>query len=651
MKPMTPTVPLHKRTTRSGLHNGVAAEANDNRLESFFNSMVLIGVFIAIIYVALDTILHIFYSDRFNLIASAVGEDLYEIYIRIIVLCLFAIFGSHAQYTINNLKKKEKELVTYRNHLEELVNNRTSALLATNQKLRDEISVRERSEQALRESEEKYRLLVENANDAIFIIQDDKVTFPNPKARQLSSEMNVAIDRQPFFDFVHPDDEDRVINWYERRLKNKDVPNTCTFKLIDLFGKEHWIELNAVLIYWEKNIAALNFLKDITAQKIMEIQFRQSQRMESIGTLAGGIAHDFNNLLMGIQGNTSVMLLDIEPDHSLYENLRSIQRCVKSGANLTRQLLGFARGGKYVVKPTHINEVIDRTANIFGRSRKDINFHRRYNKNIWMVNVDVGQIEQVLLNLYVNAWQAMPNGGDLYLETDNIRLDKDYIDTKPFSVKPGLYVKISITDTGIGMDQKIQQRIFEPFFTTKEVGQGTGLGLASAYGIIKNHGGFITCYSEVGEGSTFNIYLPAHAKKDTQSEKMVQEAVGGTETILLIDDEKMIIEVGRRMIESLGYAVVVAGKGDEALTLYRKRHDHIDLIILDMIMPHMGGKEVFNRIKEINPKAKVLLSSGYSLNGQAQEIMAQGCNGFIQKPFDTVELSSKIREILDSPNG
>ncbi|MDP4978286.1 MAG: response regulator [Desulfobacterales bacterium] len=648
---MTPTVPLPKRTTRSGLQNGVAAEAAGNRLESFFNSMVLIGVFIAIIYVALDTVLHIFYSDRFNLIASAVGEDLYEIYIRIIVLCLFAIFGSHAQYTINNLKKKEKELVTYRNHLEELVNNRTSALLATNQKLRDEIAVRERSEQALRESEEKYRLLVENANDAIFIIQDDKVTFPNPKARQLSSEMNVAIDRQPFFDFVHPDDKDRVINWYERRLKSKDVPSTCTFKLIDLFGKEHWIELNAVLIYWEKKIAALNFLKDITAQKIMEIQFRQSQRMESIGTLAGGIAHDFNNLLMGIQGNTSVMLLDIDPDHSLYENLRSIQRCVKSGANLTRQLLGFARGGKYVVKPTHINEVIDRTAHIFGRSRKDITFHRRYNKNILMVNVDVGQIEQVLLNLYVNAWQAMPNGGDLYLETDNIRLDKDYIDTKPFSVKPGLYVKISITDTGIGMDQKIQQRIFEPFFTTKEVGQGTGLGLASAYGIIKNHGGFITCYSEVGVGSTFNIYLPAHAKKDTQSVKVVEEALGGTETILLIDDEKMIIEVGRKMMESLGYVVVAAGKGDEALTLYRKRHDHIDLIILDMIMPYMGGKEVFNRIKEINPKAKVLLSSGYSLNGQAQEIMAQGCSGFIQKPFDTVELSRKIREILDSPNG
>jgi two-component system cell cycle sensor histidine kinase/response regulator CckA len=245
----------------------------------------------------------------------------------------------------------------------------------------------------------------------------------------------------------------------------------------------------------------------------------------------------------------------------------------------------------------------------------------------------------------------MPSGGDLYLETDNIRLDKDYIDTKPFSVKPGRYVKISVTDTGIGMDKKIQQRIFEPFFTTKEVGQGTGLGLASAYGILKNHGGFITCYSEVEVGSTFNIYLPAHAKKGTQTEKVVEEALGGNETILLIDDEKMIIEVGRKMMESLGYLVVAAGKGKEALTLYRKRYDHIDLIILDMIMPYMGGKDVFNRIKEINPKAKVLLSSGNSLNGQAQEIMAQGCNGFIQKPFDMVELSRKIREILDSPNG
>lgn len=645
---MPPTATISEQTTHSGRNNGLAFQENGNRLESFFNSMVLAGVLIASVYIALDTILHIFYSDRFNLLASAVGEDLYEIYIRIIVLCLFAIFGSHAQYIINHLKKKEKELSNYRMHLEELVQERTAALLAANQKLRDEIAVRERSERALRESEEKYRLLVENANDAIFIIQDDRVTFPNPKARQLSKEMNLAIDRQPFFDFVHPDDKTRVIDWYERRLKNREVESTCTFKLMDRFGKQHWIELNAVMIDWEKKVAALNFLKDITAQKELEIQFWQSQRMESIGTLAGGIAHDFNNLLMGIQGNTSVMLLDVDANHPLHENLKSIQRCVKSGANLTQQLLGFARGGKYVVKPTHMNEVIDRTAHIFARSRREINIHRRCNKDTWMANVDVGQIEQVLLNLYINAWQAMPSGGDLYLETGNIRLDEGYGDTKPFRVKPGRYVKVSVTDTGIGMDEKIQQRIFEPFFTTKAVGQGTGLGLASAYGIIKNHGGIITCYSKVGLGTTFNIYLPAHAQQGPQSAAAIQEALAGTETILLVDDEKVIIEVGRRMMESLGYVVVAAGSGSEALNLYRQRHEDIDLIILDMIMPHMGGKEVFNDIKRINPQAKVLLSSGYSLNARALEIMAQGCAGFIQKPFDTVELSRKIREVLTS---
>ncbi|MFZ0610934.1 MAG: response regulator [Desulfobacterales bacterium] len=647
---MATTVSLSDDTPDGRRAQGAGQSENTNRLERFFNSMVLVGVFIAIVYVALDTVLHIFYSDRFNLIASAVGQDRYEIYIRIIVLCLFAIFGSHAQYTINNLKKKESELGLYRMHLEELVKNRTSALMASNQQLRGEITVRERSEQALRESEEKYRLLAENANDAIFIIQDDKVTFPNPKARQLSREMNVAMDRQPFFDFIHPDDKNTVLQWYERRLNDKDVPSTCTFKLIDRSGKEHWVELNAVLINWEKKIAALNFLKDITAQKSLEIQFRQSQRMESIGTLAGGIAHDFNNLLMGIQGNASVMLLDIDRDHPLHENLTGIQRCVRSGANLTRQLLGFARGGKYVVKPTQMNAVIDRTAHLFARSRKEINIHRRYNKNISLVNVDVGQIEQVLLNLYVNAWQAMPSGGDLYLETDNVRLDRAFVETKPFAVTPGRYVKISVADTGIGMDRKIQQRIFEPFFTTKEVGQGTGLGLASAYGIVKNHGGIITCYSEVGNGSTFNIYLPAYDKKDAPAAEVEEEILLGTETILLVDDEKMIIEVGRRMMESLGYVVLTAENGAKALDLYRNGHARIDLVVLDMIMPQMGGQEVFTHIKHINPQAKVLLSSGYSLNGKAQEIMAQGCNGFIQKPFDTGVLSRKIRKILDSAN-
>jgi PAS domain S-box-containing protein len=533
--------------------------------------------------------------------------------------------------------------------LEKLVEERTSALLASNERLSDENAVRQVSERALQESEEKYRLLVENASDAILVLQESKVVYANPKAGQLSNDMHLAIDRTPFLDFIHPDDKDRVVGWYGRRLKQKDVSGTLSFRLVDRRGKDRWVELNAVLVRWGKKPAALNFLKDITAQKVLEMQFQQSQRMESVGTLAGGIAHDFNNLLMGIQGNTSVMLLDIDENHPLHENLKGIQRCVKSGSNLTRQLLGFARGGKYVVKSTRMNEVMERTAQIFGRSRKDIRIHRRYNKNLCTVDVDVGQIEQVLMNVYVNAWQAMPNGGDLYLETDNVYLDNAYVVTKPFSVSPGRYVKISITDNGIGMEKKVQRRVFEPFFTTKEVGQGTGLGLASAYGIVKNHDGIITCYSELGIGSCFNIYLPARDTRETPGEEKREEAVKGTETVLLIDDEKIIIDVGRQMMEGLGYTVLTSRKGEEALQLYRQSQNHIDLVILDIVMPHMGGREVFSRIRQINPKAKVLLSSGYSLNGQARDIMAQGCNGFIQKPFDAIQLSRKIREVLDVP--
>ena len=649
---MTTTMAIPKHITHPGRDNRELVNDNEYdrkefRTEKIFNSMVLVGILIAIIYFALDTILHVFYSDRFNLIASAIGEDLYEIYIRIIVLCLFTIFGSHAQYTINNLKKKEEELEKYRSHLEELVEERTAALSVANEKLREEISERKRSEFALRESEEKYRLLVENSNDAIFVIQDGQVTFPNPKAKALSNEMNMDISRRPFFDFIYPDDKEVVLRWYKRSLKSGDATGSHTFKLVDRTGREHWVELNAVLIKWEKKIAALNFLRDVTAQKALEIQLHQAQRMESIGTLAGGIAHDFNNLLMGIQGNASVMMLDLKPDDALYENIKSIQRCVKSGSNLTKQLLGFARGGKYVVKPTYMNEVLKRTAHIFGRTRKEIKIHRRFKKDIWIVNVDVGQIEQVLLNLYVNAWQAMPDGGDLHLETDNVYLDKAYVFAKPFDVKPGRYVRISITDTGIGMDDSVQQRIFEPFFTTKAIGQGTGLGLASAYGIVKNHGGIITCYSALGIGTTFNVYLPAYAKEGAEKFHPIQEFLQGSETVLLVDDEKVIVEVAKKMMESLGYRVLTARSGREAISIYEKKHDSIDLVILDMIMPYLSGKEVFDRMKKKDPHVKVLLASGYSLKGQAQEIMDSGCRGFIQKPFDTAELSKKIREVLD----
>ncbi len=373
--------------------------------------------------------------------------------------------------------------------------------------------------------------------------------------------------------------------------------------------------------------------------------FRQAQKMEAIGTLAGGIAHDFNNLLMAIQGRTSIMLMDKDSAHPDFEHLMGIEDYVSSATDLTKQLLGFARGGKYEVNPTDLNKLIKKHNRMFGRTKKEISIREKYQENLWSVEVDRGQIEQVLLNLYVNAWQAMPGGGDLYLKTENVTLDENYV--KPFSIEPGRYVKISVTDTGIGMDKATQERIFDPFFTTKEMGRGTGLGLASVYGIIKNHGGFINVYSEKGHGTTFNIYLPASEKEVIEEEKPGGDTLMGSETVLLVDDEDMIIEIAEALLERLGYKVLIATSGKEAIEIYDKKKERIDIVVLDMIMPDMSGSEAYDSLKETDPEVKVLLSSGYSINGQAQDILDRGCNSFIQKPFRMKELSQKLRKILD----
>jgi PAS domain S-box-containing protein len=387
-------------------------------------------------------------------------------------------------------------------------------------------------------------------------------------------------------------------------------------------------------------------LKDITEPKRLEAQLQHAQRMEAIGTLAGGIAHDFNNVLMGIQGHTSLVSLHTDPDHPHFGHLKGIEDMVQRGAELTRQLLGFARGGKYEVRPTDLNEMVEKSSDMFGRTKKEIRIHAKHQKGIWTVEVDQAQIEQVLLNLYVNAWQAMADGGDLYVETKNVTLDDSR--TKSFGARSGKYVKMSVTDTGVGMDKETQRRIFDPFFTTKEVGRGTGLGLSSAYGIIRNHGGIINVYSEKDKGTTFNIYLPASEKEIPAEEKEPSEEVlRGTETVLLVDDEAGILEVGKKWLEEMGYEVMLAKSGKEAVELYGTYEDAIDLVILDMIMPEMGGGEAYDRIKEMNPDVKVLLSSGYTIDGQATAILERGCNGFIQKPFDMKALSLEIRDILD----
>ncbi|MBW2333596.1 MAG: response regulator [Deltaproteobacteria bacterium] len=384
---------------------------------------------------------------------------------------------------------------------------------------------------------------------------------------------------------------------------------------------------------------------DMTERKRLEVQLQQAHKMEAIGTLAGGIAHDFNNLLMGILGSTSLMLFNITSNHPHYESLKNVEQYVQSGAKLTKQLLGIARGGKYEVKPADLNKLLEKTSEMFRRTSKDIRIYAKYQTQIWPVEVDQSQIEQVLLNLYVNAWQAMPDGGELYLQSENVFLDEEHV--RLLSLKPGRCVKLTITDTGVGMDETTIQRIFDPFFTTKEMGRGTGLGLASVYGIIKNHDGIIDVFSKKGEGATFSIYLPASDKKIIEEKEKPREILKGVEMVLLVDDEDSIVDVGGEILHMMGYQVLSARSGKEAVELYQKNQATIDIVVLDMIMPEMGGEETHDKLKEINPKVKVLLSSGYSIDGKAKEILEKGCDGFIQKPFTVEELSQKIREILD----
>lgn len=288
---------------------------------------------------------------------------------------------------------------------------------------------------------------------------------------------------------------------------------------------------------------------------------------------------------------------------------------------------------------------IQNISELFGRTRKEIHIHHRAQDGLCTVDIDQGQIEQVLINMYLNASHAMPDGGDLYLFEENVELDSSQV--KPYGIEPGRFVRLTVQDTGTGMDETTKARIFEPFFTTREPGHGTGLGLASAYGIIGNHGGFINVESEKGTGTTFEIYLPASAGNAEPAVKSEDCVFKGNETILLVDDEEMILDVTAEMLRELGYNVITASGGIRGIKTYEQKMDKIDLVILDMIMPDVSGKEAFDEMKRINPHVKILLSSGYSLDSHAKEIIQHGSSGFIQKPFVTKDLSKKIRGLLD----
>lgn len=513
-----------------------------------------------------------------------------------------------------------------------------------------DITERRRVEQALRESEERYRLHFEHVNDCIFSLDSEsRITTVSPSLETLFGYKPDEILGRPLSELTIVASEyyEKAVEDVGRVFAGERIAAT-EYEFITKTGKRKTVSVSGAPLF--KNgevVAVVSVARDITEQKQLERQLMQAQKMESIGTLAGGIAHDFNNLLGGILGYASFMKAKVARDHEFFKYLDTVERSASRAAELTGQLLAFARGGKYEVRVIDLSGVVKEALAIIERTiDKSIEIETHFSERLPTVEADPVQMEQIILNLCLNARDAMPDGGRLIVETHAVHLSQDYVRTH-VEAEPGPYVVLSVTDTGVGMESETMQRIFEPFFTTKKEGEGTGLGLSMVYGVVKNHGGYMCVYSEPGEGATFKVYLPVNGKAEGLVSPEHKTPPGGEELILVVDDEESIRRLAKDILEGHGYRVLLAEDGVEAVRIYKERGREISLAILDMIMPRMGGRETFLKLKELDSQVRILLSTGYSQNGKAKEILDNGVAGFIQKPYQFNALLTKVRHALD----
>lgn len=522
-----------------------------------------------------------------------------------------------------------------------------------NRQLEKEISERRRVEAALKESEEKYRILVDNTNEGIFIYQDDVIKFPNRRLLAITGYSEVELTGMSFSDLLHPDEQESALERHTRSLKEGEVAGDYVCRTLNKAGEQLWFEVNAVRHTWEKKTATLNFVRDITPQKKLEAQLLHAHKMEAVGTLAGGIAHDFNNLLQAIQGYSELLLLDDKENEPSHDHLKEIFSAAQRGADLTKQLLTFSRKIESKLQPVDLNQEIVQLRKLLDRTiPKMISIELHLAGDLMTINADPAQMEQVLMNLAVNARDAMPEGGKLTVATRNAILDEPYCRIHMGAV-PGNYVLLQVTDTGHGMDTPTLGRIFEPFFTSKGIGRGTGLGLAMVYGIVKSHKGYITCRSEPGRGTTFDIYLPVIDREERDMEKPLEPVVinRGSETILLVDDEDYIRDLGKQILSRFGYTVWTAENGETALEIYATHWNTIDLVLLDLIMPGMSGTECLRELQRINPSVRVVVISGYSPDDSRDELIELGAEGFISKPYEMNQMLQVTRKVLDKKQG
>jgi PAS domain S-box-containing protein len=514
--------------------------------------------------------------------------------------------------------------------------------------------VRRRTEAALRESEERYRTIVETIVDGYYEIDlDGRLLFLNDALLQIFGYQRSDVDDVDPKDLMDEDNLEVAIETFRTVYETRRPARVTAWEMVRRDGAPIQVEVSISLVtdHEDRPVGFRGIIRDITERTraeqervSLEAQLQRSQRMEAIGTLAGGIAHNFNNLLMGIQGNVSLLAQELGGDSPLAKRLRTIEALVDGGSKLTSQLLGYARSGRVDVRVVDLNRLVLDTAETFSLTRREYRIHDELCDQALPVEVDPSQIEQALLNLLINAADAMPRGGDVTL-TSCLR-EATQIEVAELELRPGPYAEVTIQDTGCGMDPATLERIFEPFFTTKGLTGGTGLGLASAYGIIRAHGGQIEVESALGEGSSFCLLLPAVAGRPVAESAERMQPLKGEGTVLVVDDDPAVLEACASMLTLLDYTPICAGSGEAAVDIFSRRCDDIDLVVLDLILTDLSGAEVFARIRAVDPSVRVLLASGYSLDGEAASMLERGCNDFIQKPFTMEQLSRKLEQLL-----
>ncbi len=506
-----------------------------------------------------------------------------------------------------------------------------------------------RAERARLESEQRYRALFEDSRDAVFVTSRDGTILD---VNQACCEL-FGYDKNEFQNLLakqtYADTADRKI--YQEAIEKAGSIKDFPIRLRKKDGTVFEALLTASVRYG-KNGEILGYqgiMRDVTEQKKLEKQLLQAQKMESIGILAGGIAHDFNNLLQIISGYTEMLHPILEKKGQSTEDLDAISHAAERGAELVRQLLTFSRKVDSKFEPCNLNKQIRRTRKLLYRTiPKMVDIEMKLDPLVGRIQADAGQIEQVLVNLGLNASDAMPLGGRLSFETRNVTLDDQFSKAHPGCV-PGRYVQLTVSDTGHGMDKEVLEHIFEPFFTTKGLAERSGLGLSTVFGIVKMHGGYITCQSRPGKGTTFDIYLPVAEETElpVETTKKKSMPLGGTETILVVDDEELIQELAKRILEDAGYSVIVAGSGKEALEIYTQAERNIALVILDLIMPEMGGKQCLEELLRIDPQVKALVASGFAVNGKTKMFLDARAKGMVSKPFKIGELLGSVRSAID----